>query len=203
MADNRNVADFNARAQDYEAGPRALWHNIIVNRSADVALEAVQVPLRVLDVGCGSGALLRQMNARLPNAMELVGVDPAIEMVRIARQRAEGIEQFVQANAEQLPFEDDHFDLVVSTSSFDHWRDQLRGITEVERVLHPSGRFVLADLCAGWLSGSHEPGRARTPQAVTDILVACGLQVESIDTIYRVVGLPLVRAFTAYKGAPR
>jgi ubiquinone/menaquinone biosynthesis C-methylase UbiE len=199
MRDKQDVEQFNARAQDYEAGPRSIWHSIIVNRSADVALSAVPVPLRVLDVGCGSGALLRQMNARLPNALELVGVDPAIEMVRIAQDRAEGIEQFVQANAEQLPFEDDHFDLIVSTSSFDHWRDQLRGITEVERVLHPSGRFVLADLCAGWLSGSHESGRARTPQAVNDILVACLLQVERVETIYRVVGLPLVRAFTAYK----
>jgi ubiquinone/menaquinone biosynthesis C-methylase UbiE len=199
MRDKHDVEQFNARAQDYEAGPRALWHSVIVNRSADVALTAVPVPLRVLDVGCGSGALLRQMNARLPNAIELVGVDPAIEMVRIAQDRAEGIEQFVQANAEQLPFEDHHFDLVVSTSSFDHWRDQLRGITEVERVLHPSGRFILADLCAGWLSGSHESGRARTPQAVTDILVACLLQVERVETIYRVVGMPLVRAFTVSK----
>ena len=199
MADDRNVAQFNERARDYEAGPRAMWHSVIVNRSADVALSAVQIPLRVLDVGCGSGALLRQMNARLPNALELIGVDPAIEMVRIARERAEGIEQFIQANAEQLPFEDNHFDLVVSTSSFDHWRDQLRGLTEVARVLHPAGRFVLADLCAGWLSGSHEAGRARTPAAVTSVMTAAGLQIDATETIYRMVGLPLVRAFTAHK----
>lgn len=199
MADNRDVAQFNARAGDYEAGPRAIWHSVIVNRSADVALAAVPVPLRVLDVGCGSGALLRQMNARLPNALELVGVDPAIEMVRIARERAEGIEQFVQANAEQLPFEDDHFDLVVSTSSFDHWRDQRRGLSEVARVLHRSGRFVLADLCAGWLSGSHEAGRARTPDTVAAAMHRAGLEVDKMETIYRVVGLPLVRAFTAHR----
>lgn len=199
MADHHDVAQFNARARDYEAGPRAIWHSVIVDRSADVALTAVPVPLRVLDVGCGSGALLRQMNARLPNALELVGVDPAIEMVRIARERAEGIERFVQANAEQLPFEDDHFDLIVSTSSFDHWRDQARGLREVARVLHKSGRFVLADLCAGWLSGSHEAGRARTPQAVTEVMTGAGLEIEKTETIYRVVGLPLVRAFTAYK----
>ncbi|HEV7192911.1 MAG TPA: class I SAM-dependent methyltransferase [Jatrophihabitantaceae bacterium] len=199
MADNRDIAQFNARAADYEAGPRALWHSVIVNRSADVALTAVPVPLRVLDVGCGSGALLRQMNARLPNALELIGVDPAIEMVRIARERAEGIEQFVQANAEQLPFADDHFDLVVSTSSFDHWRDQRRGLAEVARVLHRSGRFVLADLCAGWLSGSHEPGRARTPDRVGSLLSHSGLEIERMETIYRVVGMPLVRAFTTYK----
>jgi ubiquinone/menaquinone biosynthesis C-methylase UbiE len=189
--------DFNERAQDYESGPRALFHNKVVNRSADVALSAVQIPLRVLDVGCGTGALLRQMNARLPNVLELVGVDPAIEMIRLARERGEGIEQFLQANAEQLPFADDHFDLVVSTSSFDHWVDQQRGVAEVARVLHPDGRFVLADLCAAWLSGSHEQGRARTPKAITETLRRAGFEVEHVETIYRVVGLPLVRAFTA------
>jgi ubiquinone/menaquinone biosynthesis C-methylase UbiE len=194
-ADSRT--DFNERAQDYESGPRALWHNRIVNRCADVALGAHQVSLRVLDVGCGTGALLRQMNARLPNVLELVGVDPAIEVVRLARDRAEGVEQFIQANAEQLPFPDGHFDLVVSTSSFDHWVDQERGLREVARVLQPEGRFVLADLCAAWLSGSHEAGRARTPKTMNAVLTRAGFTVEQVETIYRVVGLPLVRAFTA------
>jgi ubiquinone/menaquinone biosynthesis C-methylase UbiE len=194
-ADSRT--DFNERAQDYESGPRALWHNRIVNRCADVALGAHQVSLRVLDVGCGTGALLRQMNARLPNVLELVGVDPAIEMVRLARDRAEGVEQFIQANAEQLPFPDGHFDLVVSTNSFDHWVDQERGLREVARVLQPEGRFVLADLCAAWLSGSHEAGRARTPKTMNAVLTRAGFTVEQVETIYRVVGLPLVRAFTA------
>jgi ubiquinone/menaquinone biosynthesis C-methylase UbiE len=197
VAKDGNVEAFNQRAQDYEAGPRALWHSVIVNRSADVALGAVPLALRVLDVGCGTGALLRQMNARLPNALELVGADPAIEMVRIARQRAEGIEQFLQANAEQLPFDDNHFDLIASTSSFDHWADQQRGVSEVARVLHPHGRFVLVDLCATWLSGSNEPGRARTPKTVSAVLRRAGFEIERMETIYRVVGLPLVRAFTA------
>ena len=196
MAGNESVAAFNDRAPDYETGPRWLWHSVIVNRSADVALASHPIPLRVLDVGCGTGALLRQMNARLPNVLELVGVDPAIEMIRIARERSEGIEQFIQANAEQLPFEDGHFDLVVSTSSFDHWVDQARGVAEAARVLHPDGRFVVADLCAGWLSGSREPGRARTPRAMTEVLTHAGLQIERVEVIYRVVGLPLVRAFT-------
>jgi ubiquinone/menaquinone biosynthesis C-methylase UbiE len=194
--------DFNERAQDYESGPRAIWHNVIVNRCADVALSAIQVPLRVLDVGCGTGALLRQMNARLPNVLELIGVDPAVEMVRLARERAEGVEQFIQANAEQLPFADGHFDLVVSTSSFDHWVDQQRGVDEVARVLHPDGLFVLADLCAAWLSGSHEAGRARTPKAMTEVLRRAGFEVDRMETIYRAVGLPLVRAFTAKLTAP-
>jgi ubiquinone/menaquinone biosynthesis C-methylase UbiE len=190
-----SVEQFNARAQDYETGPRAMFHSAVVNRSADVALETVQIPLRVLDIGCGTGALLRQMNARLPNVLELVGVDPALEMVRLAQERAEGKERFVQANAEQLPFEDHHFDLVVSTSSFDHWVDQRRGVAEAARVLSRDGRFVLADLAASWLSGSHEAGRARTVKTITEVLTGAGLEIERVATIYRVVGMPLVRAF--------
>jgi ubiquinone/menaquinone biosynthesis C-methylase UbiE len=197
VAEGGSVAAFNERARDYEAGPRAVWHSVIVNRSADVALGAVPLAMRVLDVGCGTGALLRQMNARLPNALELIGADPAIEMVRIARERAEGIEQFLQANAEQLPFGGGHFDLIASTSSFDHWTDQYRGVAEAARVLHPLGRFVLVDLCASWVSGANAPGRARTPKAVTAMLIRGGFEIERVEVLYRMFGLPLVRAFTS------
>ncbi len=197
MAGNRDLRAFNTRAENYEGGPRARWHDVVLSRSADVAMEAVPVPLRVLDVGCGTGALLRDLVARLPNVLELVGVDPAEQMLFAARRRAEGHERFVQAAAERLPFGDEHFDLIVSTTSFDHWRDQRRGLSEVARVLQPSGRFVLVELCAGWLSGSRDPMRARTPARAVEVMDDAGLRVEHAKTIYRVAGLPLVRAFVA------
>jgi ubiquinone/menaquinone biosynthesis C-methylase UbiE len=58
----------------------------------------------VLDVGCGTGLLLRGLVARVPNVLELVGVDPAPRMVTSARAAGAGAVEIVQGVAEELPF---------------------------------------------------------------------------------------------------
>ncbi len=56
--------------------------------------------------------------------------------------------RFQHAHAEDLPFPDAEFDLVLSTLTFHHWHDQPRGIAEVARVIAPGGRWLLADFIA-------------------------------------------------------
>jgi SAM-dependent methyltransferase len=51
-----------------------------------------------------------------------------------------------EGSAERLPYADAAFDLVVSTTSFDHWHDQAAGLAECARVVGNDGRLVLADL---------------------------------------------------------
>ena len=92
-------------------------------------------PHRVLGVGWGTGYLLRQLAARAPEAVELVGVDAAAEMVRVAQQSTDDPRvRFEAGTAEHLPGADGAFDLVVSTTSFDHWADQQAGLRECARV---------------------------------------------------------------------
>src|SRR5262249_41917097 len=79
------VASFDHRASTYEHGWRAAFHARVVSRSAEVALETVLAPRTVLDVGCGTGALLRVLAGRLPSSVELVGVDAAPAMIAAAR----------------------------------------------------------------------------------------------------------------------
>ncbi|HKP99363.1 MAG TPA: class I SAM-dependent methyltransferase [Actinomycetes bacterium] len=101
----------------------------------------------VLDVGCGTGRLLRAARSCYP-AAELVGVDLAGQMVASAiavtprRQRI----RYVQARAERLPFPAASFDLVFATLTLRHWADLPVGMAEVARVLRPTGMLVLADV---------------------------------------------------------
>lgn len=113
----------------------------------DLAAASVPRPAAILDVGCGTGRLLRQAEQRFPNA-RLIGVDAATEMVKKAQASVpDGSDvRFEEAVAENLPFPDAQFDLVFSTLTFHHWQDQAIGISEVARVLTPGGRWLVADV---------------------------------------------------------
>jgi ubiquinone/menaquinone biosynthesis C-methylase UbiE len=116
-------------------------HHEIANRCADLALARSPSPRRVLDVGCGTGYLLRRLAQRCPAATELAGIDAAPEMVAAARQASAGDDRvtFQTGVAEQLPYPAGTFDLVVAVTSFDHWADQRAGLAQCARVLAPDG----------------------------------------------------------------
>lgn len=107
-------------------------------------------PASVLDIGCGSGRLLRKAHDAWPEA-QLSGVDPAQGMLDVARQLTPAA-RFYKGSGEALPLEDAAVDLAMSTISFHHWQDQAAGVREVARVLRPGGYFLLADFTLpAWL----------------------------------------------------
>lgn len=140
----RDVVAYDRRAAGYERGPRGLLHREIARRVGVLAVSLVagRPDPRILDVGCGSGALLRFVGALRPDA-RLAGVDPAPEMVRAAAGAGETV---LQASAESLPFDEGAFDLVVSSTSFSHWEDRAAGLRECRRVVAAGGALLLADV---------------------------------------------------------
>jgi len=108
--------------------------------------------LKILDVGCGTGTLTRELAAALRDKARscVVGIDAAGAMIRAARRKAAGIPNiaFAPALAEQLPFTDGSFDLAVSTMFFHHVEAGLkrRALDELWRVLVPGGRVIVVDL---------------------------------------------------------
>jgi ubiquinone/menaquinone biosynthesis C-methylase UbiE len=105
---DRDVAVFGERAAGYENGWRGQLHHDIADRAVELALSVSTRPRRVLDVGCGTGYLLRQLVARTPEAVEVIGVDAAPAMVRTARAMASDSRiRFATAVAERLPYPDE------------------------------------------------------------------------------------------------
>jgi ubiquinone/menaquinone biosynthesis C-methylase UbiE len=100
-------------------------------------------PTVILDIGCGTGRLIRRMHTLWPDA-RLVGIDLSEGMVVKAHQLAP-FAQIYQAPVEELPLQSNSVDLVTSTVSFHHWQDQSQGILEITRVLRQKGIFILAD----------------------------------------------------------
>jgi ubiquinone/menaquinone biosynthesis C-methylase UbiE len=100
-------------------------------------------PENVLDIGCGSGRLLRKVHDYWPEA-QLYGVDPAQKMLDVAHQLTPEA-CFYMGSGEALPLPDALIDLAFSTISFHHWQNQAAGVREVARVLQAGGSFLLAD----------------------------------------------------------
>ncbi len=94
---------------------------------------------RVLDVGTGEGQLARL--AVRDGAVSVVGVDPTLAQLAVARERAGGA-SYARANADALPFPAASFDAVVVCLVFEHIADHTPAIREIARVLQPGGRFL-------------------------------------------------------------
>jgi ubiquinone/menaquinone biosynthesis C-methylase UbiE len=107
---------------------------------------------RVLDVGCGTGTLSREIARALDNEKDsqVVGVDAAVAMIAVARRKGGAIPNlsFDAALAEKLPYPDDSFDCAVSTFFFHHVEFALKqkALAEMHRVLKPGGRAVIVDV---------------------------------------------------------
>ena len=95
---------------------------------------------RALEVGCGPGHITAMMAA---TGATVTGVDLVPAMIETARTLHPGLE-FIEANAEQLPFADDSFDVVLINFVIHHFALPDVVCTEIRRVLKPGGRFVFA-----------------------------------------------------------
>ena len=100
-------------------------------------LAGVRAGQRILDVGCGPGALTGELVARLGSSA-VAAVDPSASFVSAARERNPGVDVRL-APAEALPFDDDAFDAALAQLVVHFMRDPVAGLREMARVTRPGG----------------------------------------------------------------
>jgi ubiquinone/menaquinone biosynthesis C-methylase UbiE len=100
-------------------------------------------PGSILDIGCGTGRLLQSAGRKWP-AARLAGIDPAQSMLAAAKA-TNPVADLRSSFAETLPFDDQSFDLVTTSLSFHHWKDQAKALHEICRVVKSGGRLCIAD----------------------------------------------------------
>jgi SAM-dependent methyltransferase len=109
---------------------------------------------RVLDVGCGAGALAY---AVAPAVREVVAVDSDPSMVEVARRNAPANVQVEQADGEHLPFGAAEFDVAATLRTLHHTEHPEHLVAELVRVTKPGGTVLVVDQLA---PTSEEEGRA-------------------------------------------
>jgi len=120
---------------------RSLYDNRIGPDPRDVMWDEIvaAAPRRALEVGPGPGEVSERMQREL--GAVVVAIDVSERMVELARGR--GVDARV-GDAQELPFADEEFDLVVAAWVLFHLPDLDRGLAEIARVLRPGGRLVAA-----------------------------------------------------------
>jgi len=125
----------NGAAAELAAVKREL--DMLLNVSADDA---------ILDVGCGTGADVLALAAKVGPAGRVVGIDSSEQLIAQARATSPGLPvEFHQGNAGELPFADGTFDAVRSERVIEHVPDPSRALSEMLRVLKPGGRLLVCD----------------------------------------------------------
>ncbi|NIA13899.1 MAG: methyltransferase domain-containing protein [Nitrospiraceae bacterium] len=107
---------------------------------------------RVLDAGCGTGAVLQWLEGRA----QPIGIDYAQEAVRFCRRR--GQERTAAASVTALPFQDEAFDVAVSFDVLAHRsiEDRRGPLHEIRRVLKPGAPLLINLPAYQWLYSSHD-----------------------------------------------
>ena len=168
----------------------------------------LQRPLRVLEVGSGTGRTAAQLLKALPGT-EYTGLDLSPFYLDEAKRRSSSAEcKFVQGNTEELPFADASFDVVFSVYLFHELPRRVRrqAISEMARVLRPLGQVIvedsiqatdapdLAPLLKHFSKEFHEPYYAEyLHDDLSDALLATGLNVLPVERAY------LAKVVSAFK----
>jgi arsenite methyltransferase len=149
--DEKLQQEFNRWALAGEGGKMEQHHLDITEKT--IRLMALGPGERVLDLGCGSGwatRLLARLVSEGPEGFgQVVGLDVSDEMIRQARGASRDFENilYVWGSAQQIPWEENFFDKVLSVESFYYYPDQERVLAELFRVMAPRGRmFILINL---------------------------------------------------------
>lgn len=143
---SRSRTAFDAQAPTYDTGmegehARRLYPHVLAEVTRAAAGDSVP---RLLDLGCGTGALAALVLERVPGA-RLSCVDLSPEMVEVARKRLGDRADVLLCDAERLPFRDGSFDVVWCNDSFHHYPDPERAAFQAWRVLAPGGTFIIGD----------------------------------------------------------
>lgn len=109
----------------------------------------IAAPFDLLDIGAGTGTWTAMVAGSPLPSRRVVGLDYSKNMCRAAHRKGSEIgtaaPNFINGDAEHLPFADRSFDVVTCSNSFHHYPHQQAAVIEMRRILRPGGRLMLID----------------------------------------------------------
>ncbi len=163
-----NAKKWDSRAETYDA---KMFDVMRYMQERVIALLPLKENLCFLDIGCGTGWAVRRVANLVNQRGEFCGIDLSPKMLERAVENSRDFKMvhFYQGNAEELPFQDSFFDVMLCTNSFHHYLHPTRALNEIRRVLKPGGRIYIADVATDefltntldWIIKQREPEHVR------------------------------------------
>ncbi len=140
---------FDTISQNYDGLNRVISFGIDVKwRKKVVNIVSNTKPERVLDIATGTGDLA--INLAQSKAKEIIGLDISAGMLEVGKQKIKAknldtVISMVQADSENLPYEDNYFDAITVAFGVRNFEHLEKGLAEIYRVLKPGGVFVVLE----------------------------------------------------------
>jgi ubiquinone/menaquinone biosynthesis C-methylase UbiE len=169
------------------------WYHALRARVLE-RLALLPADFNLLDAGCGSGGMLARIREKFPRAT-LIGFDVSEHALSLTSDRMLGA-QLVRGSADQLPFEDQAFDVVLSLDVIYH-RDvnDREALREMHRALRVGGLLIVNVPAFNFLRGSHDvavqTARRYTRTQLARLLNETGFAIERL-TYWNMILLPAV-----------
>ena len=141
------IKEFTKAADVYEsdqAGIYEMCKDDYPYIAAELAKEDYQ---DLLDCGCGTGPMISLLHEK-DSTKHYTGLDITPRMIEVAKAKHLNGVDWVVGDCENLPFEDNSFDVIICSNSFHHYPNPQKFFDSVKRVLRPNGRLILQDYTA-------------------------------------------------------
>lgn len=199
--DTGSLDDTKAREQAERLEHRARAADEAAARRDYLDLLRIVPGERILDVGCGSGVVTREIAQRVIPGGKVVGTDSSAAFLSIARDYADAagcghVIEWRLADCRALRFADGHFDAVIAATVLAHVPGAERALTEMVRVTRPGGRVAVFDFDGDGLFFTH-PDRNLTRRIVAaqcDYGAVNGHLIREMPGILTKLGLEDVKA---------
>lgn len=154
-------------------------------------------PVRILDVGCGTGANL----AAFRRCGAAIGIDMSEEALELCSRRQ--VDAVCVAEVEKLPFPDDSFDVVTALDLLEHTDEDLIALAEMHRVCRPGGLLIAIVPAYGFLWSEHDEAlqhrRRYTAHELRNKLTLSGFHLDRSTYFITALFWPIL-ALRVYQG---
>ena len=142
-----SIKEFNKAAEKYESGNAGIYE--MCKRDYPPILEEIRKTEfeTLLDAGCGTAPMISLLQEEYSNK-KYTGIDLSPKMIEKAKMKKLPNTEFIVGDCENLPFEENSFDIVINSQSFHHYPNPQDFFNSVYRVLRPGGRLILRDMTA-------------------------------------------------------
>lgn len=139
-----SIKEFNKAAHNYESDNSGIYE--MCKEDYQPILDEIKKQnfKTLLDAGCATGPMLSLLNTEYPDK-NYVGLDLSPKMIEIGKQKNLKNTDFIEGDCENMPLEDNSFDIVINSQSFHHYPNPIAFFKEVYRVLKPGGKLILRD----------------------------------------------------------